>query len=91
MVDLKRTNEDFLKEARILTNLCHAHLVKCHAFFEEKSTLYLITELCNHGTLGDFIKRQEVYIPERTVLRMLCELADVLRVSGSLVTGSLDF
>ncbi|GFR66318.1 serine/threonine-protein kinase Nek4 [Elysia marginata] len=74
-----RPREDDLKEAKILTECDHPHLVKCFQFFKKGSALYLITEYCTQGTLNDYILQQKHYLQEKTVLRMLCQLSDVLR------------
>ncbi|GFO29062.1 serine/threonine-protein kinase nek1 [Plakobranchus ocellatus] len=76
---LKITKRKNLKEAEIMKYLCHAHLVKCFDFIAKSLHLYLVIEYCSQGTLNDLVKQQQKHIPEKILLKMLCQLSDVLR------------
>ncbi|KAK3796841.1 hypothetical protein RRG08_015003 [Elysia crispata] len=79
VIHQKHADDDVFKEAEILSKHCHSHLVKCFTFFKMRSFIYLITEYCHQGTLKEYISKQNKYISEKTVLKMLCQLSDVLR------------
>ncbi|KAH9504994.1 Serine/threonine-protein kinase Nek4 [Bulinus truncatus] len=68
-------------EAKLMTKLCHPHLVQCCAYSVDSQHLYLVIELCHHGNLRDYLKgcKGSHYVPENKVLLWLGQMADVLR------------
>lgn len=54
---LDQYNENHeLQEISILTNLVHPNILRCYEIFEDHFKFYLVTELCEGGTLFEKIK-----------------------------------
>lgn len=54
---LDQYNENHeLREISILTNLVHPNILRCYEIFEDHFKFYLVTELCEGGTLFEKIK-----------------------------------
>nr|KAI8731149.1 serine/threonine-protein kinase Nek2-like [Biomphalaria glabrata] len=69
-------------EAKLMTKLCHPHLVQCCAYFMDSQSLYLVTEFCNHGNLREYLSNLQTkaqHVHEETVLKWLGQMADALR------------
>ena len=46
-------------EIEIHRSLSHAHIVGFHGFFEDKSNIYIISELCKNNSLLELHKRRK--------------------------------
>ena len=51
----------FMQEIIILQNLDHPNVLKLYEYFEDKSNIYLVTELCAGGELFDRIIENEFF------------------------------
>ncbi len=61
------TKEEFLKEARIMKTLSHAHLVRLFAVVTTEP-IYIVTELMSNGSLLHFLRSDEGKILELKIL-----------------------
>ncbi|XP_013380114.1 serine/threonine-protein kinase Nek6 isoform X1 [Lingula anatina] len=75
-----RTKEAVLREANILAELKHPHIVSYHdSFFDEKEEyLYIVQDYCDGGTLDDKIKAAAVtqsFFPEKDIMHWFIQIA----------------
>ena len=57
-------------EARLLSSFDHKNILKCKESFLYENSLCIISEMCEGGTLGDFIKiakEKSTKLPEKAV------------------------
>jgi len=73
-------NADFVKrferEARLVAQLRHPHILKLFDYGQQGNILYLVMELMTSGTLADMIKRGPLAV--QVVTRMLDQLGSAL-------------
>ena len=55
---VERSREKFLKEAHVLTDLNHPHIIHVHESFEENGTAYYVMDYAEGGSLADLLKRK---------------------------------
>jgi serine/threonine-protein kinase len=72
--DLRRR---FRQEAEAANALVHPRIVRVYAHGELDSTLYMVMEYVEGGTLCDLLRRRE-RLPESLALRLAAEVADAL-------------
>ncbi|XP_070556916.1 tyrosine-protein kinase STK-like [Ptychodera flava] len=67
---------EFLKEAEIMKNLRHDHLLQLLAVCSDREPIYIVTELMCHGSLLDYLRDGEgKYLAERQLIDMLAQVA----------------
>lgn len=70
------------KEANLLTTLQHQYILHAVTAFQEKETLCIVTEFCDHGDLEQFLKARagQSLVEERIVewFRQICSALEVL-------------
>eukprot|EP01098_Paradermamoeba_levis_P003083 TRINITY_DN143_c0_g1_i1.p1 TRINITY_DN143_c0_g1~~TRINITY_DN143_c0_g1_i1.p1 ORF type:complete len:588 (-),score=186.44 TRINITY_DN143_c0_g1_i1:67-1830(-) len=64
-------------EIETMTKLSHKNIVKLYNTMEQKDFIYLIMELCDGGTLADFIKK--VTMDQSVIFHVMTEIADGLK------------
>ena len=62
------------KEATILKAINSAYVVKCYDSFVEDLYLYIVLQYCSHGTLRDFLQKQESLLEEKLIWRIFLEI-----------------
>lgn len=67
----------FENEVLIMKSVTHQNLIKLEEVFETKKKLYLITELCEAGELGKWIKKQGP-IPEMQSKIIMRQIVDAI-------------
>jgi serine/threonine protein kinase len=63
--------EEFFKEAKVMMNLRHAHLVNFYGVVVEDEPHLIVSELCEHGCLKDYLKTavgKQTTVPEMNKL-----------------------
>ena len=87
MTDLEgdsETRERFYREAKIAGRLQHRNLITVYDMGEEEGRLYMVMELLEGQTLGDFLKRPDPLPLEQSVdlMMQMCEGLAVAHVHG---------
>lgn len=69
------------KEANLLTTLQHQYILHAVTTFQEKETLCIVTEFCDHGDLEQFLnKRKENLLEERQIVEWFRQICSALEV-----------
>jgi hypothetical protein len=68
----------FEREARMLANLQHPHILPVFDFGRDGDWLYFVTPLLRHGDLADHLARWGEALPLADVRRILLQLCDAL-------------
>lgn len=71
---LKKLNKGKMairNEIEILMNLDHPNIIKLYEAHESKSSLYLVCTYLSGGTLTEFLKKSENFLPDDTVLTVM--------------------
>lgn len=55
-VELKQQKKKLINEIEIHRSLIHENIVKFEHFFEDKTNVYMILELCNDKSMHDMLK-----------------------------------
>jgi len=78
--DLLHQSPDFLarfkREAQLLANLSHPHILKVFDYGHQDDTVYIVMELLHGGTLNDWLRKGHVSPPH--ALRMLAQIGAAL-------------
>ncbi|MEM1759773.1 MAG: tetratricopeptide repeat protein [Thermofilaceae archaeon] len=61
----QRALRHFEAEGKILAQLRHPNVVQIFSLFRDKGTVYLVMELLEGQTLGEYLKQEKVLPPER--------------------------
>lgn len=70
------------KEANLLTTLQHQYILHAVKTFQEKETLCILTEFCDHGDLEQFLKaRAGKSLEEERIVEWLRQICSALEVS----------
>ena len=73
---------EVLMEVLMLRRLNHKHVIGYYTSFVEKKSLYIVMEFASNGDLQrvlDEHKRSKTFVPEKTLWRILYELAQALQ------------
>lgn len=77
-IQVERYRAKFLKEAKTLASLDHAHIVEVFDVFEQNGTVYYVMLYLNGGSLSDLVKAQG-RLPEDTAMRYIHQIATALK------------
>lgn len=66
----------FEREAQIVANLSHPHILKVFDYGQHEDTVYIVMELMTGGSLAQLIERER--LPLDRVARLLSQIADAL-------------
>ena len=71
-------------EVAIMAGLDHVHTVRLHAFYEDATAFYIVTELMTGGELFNRIVTRTVYMDReaRDIIRTLAEALDYMHAHG---------
>ena len=86
---VERSREKFLKEAHVLTDLNHPHIIHVHESFEENGTAYYVMDYAEGGSLADLLKRKG-FLFEFDATRYIVQVADALAYIHSKKKNHLD-
>lgn len=72
------------EEVGILARLDHPHIIRLHAFYDEKEAYYIVQERCTGGELFDRIVSRSVYSENeaRDIVRTLAEAVKYMHDKG---------
>lgn len=71
------------KEANLLTTLQHQYILHAVTTFQEKETLCIVTEFCDHGDLEQFLKsRKGKSLEEQRIVEWFRQICSALEVSS---------
>jgi len=74
--EVENTNEDALKEADLLKEVEHSHIVKFINCFCEKGNFYIVMEFADYGTLTN--RAGEIDNAEYGIWRSLCQMSNAI-------------
>lgn len=86
VIDLSTAPQDerdlALREAHLLSEFDHEHILKYINSFEEGGALCIVTEFCPNGDVGGFLEaRNNRALPENRIVSWFREVASALEVS----------
>ena len=55
-------SKQFQEELKILSLIDHPNILRCYEFFEDKTTMFLILEYCDKGSLSKLIKKDKQFV-----------------------------
>ena len=75
--EVKRYEEKFIKEARVIARLNHPNIIKIHDVFRENNTAYYVMDYIGGENLNDIVKRVGP-IPESEAKEYILQIANAL-------------
>lgn len=74
---------NFRKEFQILKELDHPNVLKLYHSFEDEKFFYIVSELCEGGTLLDYILSKENGIDEDEICKIIWQLMSAVTLAHS--------
>jgi serine/threonine protein kinase len=75
--EVKRYEEKFIKEARVIARLNHPNIIKIHDVFRENNTAYYVMDYIGGENLNDIVKRVGP-LPESEAKEFILQIANAL-------------
>ena len=70
------TVADLLQEAQSLSSLCHPKIIALQAVSTLEEPIYIITELMEHGSLQDYLRKDSQSLKEKQLISMTAQVAE---------------